>query len=116
MIGRAISRSWSVRPLILVVRIMGRRFGTDALSVMTLVVALVGLESEWVPGLARVSAAWDLMSKIRDLVECCLAFNYRRCFGLKIAGDHQKARQCSSGGLVLDGLVVCRFLRHCYLD
>ena len=65
--GRVISRSWSVRPLTLVVRIMGCRFGTDALSVMTLVVALVGLESEWVPGLARVSAAWDLMSKIRDL-------------------------------------------------
>ena len=67
MAGRVISRSWSVRPLTLVVRIMGCRFGTDALSVMTLVVTLVGLESEWVPGLARVSAAWDLMSKIRDL-------------------------------------------------
>ena len=48
-IGRVISRSWSVMPLTLVVRIMGCRFGTDALSVMTLLVALVGLESEWVP-------------------------------------------------------------------
>ena len=67
MVGRVISRLWSVRPLTLVVRIMGCRFGIDVLSVMTLVVALVALESEWVPGLARVSAAWDLMSKIRDL-------------------------------------------------
>ena len=66
MIGRVISRSWSVRPLTLVVRIMGCRFGTDALSVMTLVVTLVGLESEWVPGLARVSAA-------RDFAWLCLA-------------------------------------------
>ena len=60
------SASACLRPLTLFVRIMGYRFGTDALSVMTLVVALVGLESEWVPRLARVSAAWDLMSKIRD--------------------------------------------------
>ena len=67
MVGRPFCRSAYLRPLTLVVRIMGGRFGTDALSVMTLLVALVGLELEWVLGLARVSAAWDLMSKIRDL-------------------------------------------------
>ena len=57
IVGSVAAGSVCLRPLTLVVRIMGCRFGTDALSVMTLLVALVGLELEWVLGLARVSAA-----------------------------------------------------------
>ena len=67
IISSVASASACLRPLTLVVRIMGRRFGTDALSVMTLLVPLVGLELEWVPGVARVSATGGLMPKIRDL-------------------------------------------------
>ena len=48
IVGSVASASAYLRPLTLVVRIMGCRFGTDTLSVMTLLVALVGLESEWV--------------------------------------------------------------------
>ena len=49
IISSVASASACLRPLTLFVRIMGCRFGTDALSVMTLAVALVGLKLEWVP-------------------------------------------------------------------